>query len=204
MVINSIPNPQSEFPNHTLFPVILPVPAEVHDYKPRDRVIYLSRHARRALKISAAESGVQIGELVKDDTGAPRPCGGIHWSISHKTRYVCGVAAPWPIGVDVERVRHFSEGLFQKTATEREWALADLESDSIRAFFRFWTAKEAVLKATGVGIKDLLQCRVDRIDDDTHLEIRYAGRNWLIEHFFFDDHVAAIVKRSFQIEWLVK
>lgn len=193
----------SSFPNQTLFPVILPVPAEVHDFKPRDRVIYLSRHARRALNISAEKSGVRFGELVKDDTGVPQPSGGIHWSISHKTRYVCGVAAPLPIGIDVERVRNFSEGLFQKTATEQEWALADMKSESVRAFFRVWTAKEAVLKATGIGIKDLLKCRVDRIVDDNHLQIQYDGQDWLIEHFFFNNHVASIVKSSFQIEWII-
>jgi 4'-phosphopantetheinyl transferase len=193
----------SPFPNQTLFPVILPVPAEVHDFKPRERVIYLSRHARRALKIAAQKSGVRLGELVKDDNGVPQPFEGIHWSISHKTRYVCGVVAPAQIGIDIERVRRFSDGLFKKTATDREWALADMESDSVMAFFRYWTAKEAVLKATGVGIKDLLKCRVDHIFDDKHLQIQYGGQDWLIEHFFFNDHVASIVKSSFQIEWII-
>jgi len=193
----------SAFRNNTLFPVILPVPPEVRDFKPRDRVIYLSRHARRALEISAKKSGVRLGELAKDDNGVPQPFDGIHWSISHKTRYVCGVVAPLPIGIDIERVCNFSEGLFRKTATEQEWALADMQTDSVMAFFRYWTAKEAVLKATGIGIKDLLKCRVDHIFDDKHLQIQYDGQAWLIEHFFFEDHVAAIVKSSFQIEWII-
>ena len=192
------------FCNNTLFPVILPVPPEAREFEPRQRVVFLSRHARQALKISAQKSGVRIGDPVKDDNGAPLPVDGIHWSISHKTKYVCGVAAPVPIGIDIERVRDFSEGLFQKTAVESEWALADMETESVRAFFRFWTAKEAVLKATGIGIKDLLKCRVHRIVDDHQLLIKYDGRDWLIEHFFFEDHVAAIVKGSFQVEWVVE
>ncbi len=204
LATNSICNPHSSFRNQTLFPVILPVPAEVHDFKPRKRVIYLSRHARRALRIAAQKSGVRLGELVKDDNGVPQSFEGIHWSISHKTRYVCGVVAPAQIGIDIERVRRFSDGLFKKTATDREWALADMESDSVMAFFRYWTAKEAVLKATGVGIKDLLKCRVDHIFDDKHLQIQYDGQNWLIEHFFFNDHVASIVKSSFQREGIIK
>ena len=203
MTDSSIRNPHSAFRNNTLFPVILPVPAEVHDFKPRDRVIFLSRHARQALKMATQKNGVRLGELVKDENGVPQPFDGIHWSISHKTRYVCGVVAPLPIGIDIERVRNFSEGLFQKTATDREWALADMQTDSVMAFFRYWTAKEAVLKATGIGIKDLLKCRVDHIFDDKHLQIQYDGQNWLIEHFFFNDHVASIVKSSFQLEWTV-
>ena len=191
------------FPNRTLFPVILPVPGEVHDYKPRERVVFLSRHARRALKLAAEKSDVRLGELVKDDNGVPQPCDGIHWSISHKTRYVCGVVAPLPIGIDIERVRDFSAGLYQKTATDEEWALADMQSDAVMAFFRYWTAKEAVLKATGIGIKDLLKCRVNHIIDDMHLQIQYDGQDWLIEHFIFNDHVASIVKSDFRIHWII-
>ena len=203
MTDRSIRNSQSAFCNNTLFPVILPVPDKVHDLAPREQVKFLSQHARQALKASARISGVRIDDPVKDDNGAPQPFEGNHWSISHKTKYVCGVAAPSPIGIDIERVRDFSEGLFKKTAVKSEWALADMETGSVNAFFRFWTAKEAVLKATGIGIKDLLKCRVDRILDDHLLLIKYNGRDWLIEHFFFEDHVAAIVKGSFEIKWTV-
>jgi len=187
--------------NQTLFPVILPVPAEVGDFSPRDRVIFLSRLARKALQISAAKSGTRLGELVKDDNGVPQPFDGTYWSISHKTLYVCGVVAPTAIGIDIERIRSFSDGLFRKTATEREWELADMKNDSVMAFFRFWTAKEAVLKATGIGIKDLLKCRVQKILDENHLQIFYEGQDWLIEHFVFDRHLASIVQNSFDIDW---
>ena len=170
----------------TLYPVILPVPAVVGDYVPKDRVVFLSRHARQALNQSAEKSGVALGKLEKDEDGVPLPSGGIYWSISHKNRFVCGVVAPQPIGIDIENVREFSEGLLKKTATKEEWALADMETAAVMAFFRFWTAKEAVLKATGIGIKDLLRCRVNRIIDETHLQILYSGQEWLIEHFFYE------------------
>ncbi|MDJ0818842.1 MAG: 4'-phosphopantetheinyl transferase superfamily protein [Desulfobacterales bacterium] len=187
----------------TLYPVILPVPVEVLDYTPRERVIFLSRHARVALRQSAQISGVELGELEKDEDGVPLPKGGQYWSISHKTHYVCGVVAPQPIGIDIERIREFSEGVFKKTASEDEWSLADMKTNSLMSFFRFWTAKEAVLKATGIGIRDLLRCRVYHIIDDTHLKIQYGGKDWLIEHFFYDDHVASIVKGSYRIDWSV-
>ena len=189
------------FADRTLFPVILPVPDEIRNLKPRERVIFLSRYARQALKVSAEKSGIQIGPLAQGDNGAPLPFGGTHWSISHKTRCVCGVVAPHPIGIDIEIVRPFSEGLFKKTAAEQEWALADMQSDSVVAFFRYWTAKEAVLKATGIGIKDLLKCKVHRLVDHKNLLIRYEGLEWQIEHFFYRNHIASIVKNSFQIKW---
>jgi 4'-phosphopantetheinyl transferase len=196
--------PHSAFHNQTLYPVILAVPEQVQEFKPKDRVLYLSRHARRALTRSAAKSEIRAGELLKDENGMPLPFAGTFWSITHKTQYVGGVVAPTPIGIDIERIRDLSRGLFRKTATDREWALADTEGKSLLTFFRFWTSKEAVLKATGVGIKDLLKCQIRQILDDCHLIIHYEGKDWLIEHFFYDRHIASIVQNSFHIDWAIE
>ena len=190
--------------NQILHPVILPVPEQVQEFKPRDRVIFLSRHARRALAISADRSAIRPGELLKDENGMPLPFDGTFWSITHKTHYVGGVVSPTPIGIDIERIRDFSRGLFRKTAADQEWALANTEEKSLLTFFRFWTSKEAVLKATGIGIKDLLKCQVHQIPDERHLVIHYEGKDWLIEHFFFDRHIASIVQNNFHIDWAVE
>ena len=190
--------------NQILHPVILPVPKQVQKFKPKDRVIFLSRHARHALERSAAKSEIRAGELFKDENGMPRPFDGTFWSITHKTQYVAGVVAPTPIGIDIEKIRDFSRGLFRKTAADREWALADTEGKSLLTFFRFWTSKEAVLKATGIGIKDLLKCQVHQILDERHLVIHYEGKDWLIEHFFFDRHIASIVKNTYRTDWTIE
>jgi 4'-phosphopantetheinyl transferase len=195
--------PRSAFPNRNLFPVILPVPQEVNDFKPRDRVIFLSRHARRALKRSAEKSHVKLHETPKNEDGAPLPVGGIYWSITHKTHYVGGVVAPTAIGLDIERIRSCSPGLFQKTASEKEWSLAKKE-ESLTTFFRYWTSKEAVLKACGSGIKNLRHCRILRIRDANHLEINYEEKDWLIEHFFFDGHIASMVEDHFKLDWSIE
>jgi 4'-phosphopantetheinyl transferase len=196
--------PEAAFHNQTLYPVILPVPEQVQEFKPKERVLYLSRHARSALKRSAAKSGIRPGELFKDENGTPLPFDGTFWSITHKTQYVGGVVAPTPIGIDIERIRDVSRGLFRKTAAAREWALAETEGKSLLTFFRFWTSKEAVLKATGVGIKDLLKCQVCQIPDERHLVIHYEGKDWLIEHLFYDQHIASIVQNSYHIDWAIE
>jgi 4'-phosphopantetheinyl transferase len=196
--------PEAAFLNQTIYPVILRVPKQVQKFKPKDRVLYLSRHARRALERSAVKSGIRAGELFKDENGMPLPFDGTFWSITHKTQYVAGVVAPTPIGIDIERIRDFSQGLFRKTAADREWSLVNTEGKSLLTFFRFWTSKEAVLKATGIGIKDLLKCQVCQILDDRHLIIHYEGKDWLIEHFFYDRHIASIVQNNFHIDWAIE
>ena len=204
MPSNKFRIPHSVFRIQTLHPVILAVPEEVRAYKPRDRVVFLSRHARTALAKSAARSGIPMGELRQTQDGAPLPFDGTYWSISHKPCYVTGVVAPWPIGIDIEKIRPCASGLFEKTAGPAEWALAGTEHAALTTFFRYWTAKEAVIKAAGTGLKDLLKCTIITIVDDHRLTIRYADRDWRIEHFFFDGHITSIVSNAQSIQWSVR
>jgi len=183
-----------------IYPVILPVPAEVQHLPPRQRVQSLSDCARQALALSAERLGVRLGPLEKDDRGAPIPCHGNFWSLSHKPDYVGGVVAPAAIGLDIERLRPCSAGLRRKTADAAEWALMS-HGDVQTTFFRYWTAKEAVLKARGEGLRDLSRCRIAHILDPTRLLVDYAGKTWTVEHFFFEGHVAAIAAGGLGVEW---
>lgn len=186
--------------HQTLYPVIMAVPETVKELTPRERVKFLSRQARQALELSAERSRVPIGKLAQDERNAPLPFDGNYWSITHKTEYVGGVIAPSPVGIDIEKICSRTKSLFKKTATETEWALADM---TFKTFFRYWTAKEAVLKAAGIGLKALSQCRVIQVPDAKHLDIEYDAKTYRIEHHYFDDHIASIVKNEFQINWTI-
>ncbi len=186
--------------HQTLYPVIMAVPETVKELTPRERVKFLSRQARQALEFSAERSRVPIGKLAQDERNAPLPFDGNYWSITHKTEYVGGVIAPSPVGIDIEKICSRTKSLFKKTATETEWALADM---TFKTFFRYWTAKEAVLKAAGIGLKALSQCRVIQVPDAQHLDIEYDAKTYRIEHHYFDDHIASIVKNEFQINWTI-
>ena len=184
-----------------IYPVILSLPEKERHFSGRERVLNLSMHARRALKISAEKSGIRLSNLSKDDNGAPLPFDGNHWSLTHKREYAGGVVAPIRIGIDIEKIQSCSKALFKKTASDREWSLGD--DDPFKLFFRYWTSKEAVLKATGAGFKDFSKCRIEQVTGNNHLVIDYRDKNWLIEHFFFNNHIASIVKNSFQIKWIL-
>ncbi len=185
----------------TIYPVILSVPYKDRKLTGRDKVLNLSRHARCALKISSQKSGIFLKDLLKDKTGAPLPSEGNYWSLTHKTEYAGGVVAPERIGIDVEKIRPCSESLFRKTADDREWNLAEM--DPFELFFRYWTSKEAALKAVGTGIRDLSKCRIANVIDDKNLIINYIDKKWHIEHFYFDGHIASVVKNVFTVKWIL-
>jgi 4'-phosphopantetheinyl transferase len=154
------------------------------------------------LKVSAQRLGIELGALQKDPRGAPLPFEDHFWSLTHKPKYVGAAVAPAVVGIDLEQVRPCSAGLFEKTASESEWELAAGE-DSLQTFFRYWTAKEAVLKTGGEGIKDLSRCRIVRIDSGSRLRVDYAGRIWPVDQFFFDGHVASVANSGFRVEWVL-
>ena len=187
--------------NSTIFPVIQAVPAKEQSLSPRERVRALSRQAREALHVCARKIGVTMGALEKDANGAPLPFDGLYWSLTHKPAYVGAVICSQATGIDVETVREVSDGLLRKVAQDSEWRLSD--EDPATLFFRYWTAKEAVLKAVGVGISGLSKCHVIAVPNESHLRLDYRGVTYLVEHFFFDGHVATVVKNKFQVDWIL-
>lgn len=175
----------------TIHPVVMAVPGPERLLKGREKVSALRRIAREALDQSARKSGVTLGRLEKADNGAPLPSNGIHWSLTHKEHYVAAVTAPHPIGIDIEKDRPASEGLYQRLADPQEWALATEVTQAL--FYRYWTAKEAVLKAVGKGLAGLTHCRIVKIIDDARLELRYAQSIWQVTQVrMAEDHIVAV------------
>jgi 4'-phosphopantetheinyl transferase len=106
--------------------------------------------------------------------GRPRiPDGGLHVSVTHSGD-VTGIAATavGPVGVDVEIVRSFEyramlDDVLGPEERKREPTLEE--------FFRYWTRKEAVLKATGAGLAVPLWSVVVTPPDRAPDVVRYDG-----------------------------
>ena len=183
----------------TIFPVILPVSGTDQLLTGRDKVKALSHLARTALMKSCEKSGLRMDAFPKDEKGVPIPIGDVHWSLAHKSDMVGGVAALLPVGMDLETIRPVNDALLAKVADDDEWQL--VSGDRQKSFFRFWTAKEAVLKAVGKGMVGLSNCRVVEVVDDTRMTLTYDGSRWPVAHFWFDGHVAALTARHFSVIW---
>ncbi|UCE59286.1 MAG: 4'-phosphopantetheinyl transferase superfamily protein [Phycisphaerales bacterium] len=183
-----------------LQPVLVPVPCDVPLRTPqqveRQRVC-----ARLALRYCAGCCGAPEEGWEKDTDEVPLPQQGWYWSVSHKRHWAAAVVADQPVGIDIEHVIPRREAMFDEIACAAEWGL--LGGRSWRSFFRLWTAKEAILKATGIGIAGLNTCRLEDIPDARHLTLEYENREWVVEHFYHADHVAAVTSGDAQVSWHV-
>ncbi len=128
------------------------------------------------------------------------PCNGIYWSLTHKPGCVAGVVARSPIGIDIERIKAVSSSLFEKICTREERYLFANENVNL-AFFRCFTAKEAILKLTGTGLRGLNNTKIVNITDQLNLTAQYKGFFYEIEHFVADGYITSVVKNNSNILW---
>ena len=183
-----------------LHPVLMAVPARIQEWTGRRGARALSRLARAAARMSARRSGAVLGRLVKDSGGVPLPADGWYWSVAHKPGYVAGVAGPGPLGIDIEPVTPRNRRLFDKIATPEEWRLG--QEEEWHLFYRFWTAKEAVLKAVGSGLKGLSRCRVVAIDAPLWMTLEYEGRFWPVAQSCRNGYLAALTAEDLRVHWI--
>ncbi|MGB5986155.1 MAG: 4'-phosphopantetheinyl transferase superfamily protein [Desulfobacterales bacterium] len=183
-----------------IFPVLMAVSPEIQQLRGPAQVQALSREGRRVVRCSADQQGVSLGVLTKNRDGAPLPVQGWYWSVSHKTDLVAGVIARHPIGIDVEVRRPCSEALCRRIADPAEWDLAGGVTEV--GFFRIWTAKEAVLKAVGLGMKALSRCRIEALDGTDATLLSLDRGRWRVAHFYLADYVAAVTDSGVSIRWV--
>jgi 4'-phosphopantetheinyl transferase len=101
----------------------------------------------------------------------------ITFNMSHAHgRALIAVSKGHEVGVDLERIRSDIEvaKLSERYFAPSEHATIMLSTQGQRAarFFRYWVAKEAVLKAQGVGLQALSQCEILMAGDGVGAETR--------------------------------
>jgi 4'-phosphopantetheinyl transferase len=183
----------------SLHPVILKVPPEIQAAKGRPKVQALSQLARQAAQLSAQRTlGRPLPDFPKDGDGVPLPMDGVYWSLSHKSTLVAGIVAQRPVGIDVEFHRPVKAGMHARIAAPREWGLARIDAEtaditlSEPLFYRFWTAKEAVLKAVGQGLVGLSRCRLTALPSDQRACLTYETDPWEVAQRWYGHHLVAV------------
>lgn len=82
----------------------------------------------------------------------------ICFNLSHAGDYAVCAVADTSVGIDIEGKHKINEKVMKKCFSEKEkiWVNEVLEEKQER-FFRLWTAKEAVSKATGKGLSQIIE-----------------------------------------------
>jgi len=111
----------------------------------------VGRAAIRALLGQALGKAAATVPLTRGRFGKPQlgeACGRIEFSIAHSGEWVLVATGMHAIGVDIEQHRDdIDPALLASCFTPRERRCIRTQAD----FFRFWTCKEAALKAAGTG-----------------------------------------------------
>ncbi len=92
-----------------------------------------------------------------NEHGKPYIEKGPFFSISHCKESIAVAVDEQPVGVDIEGLRHADDELIRRTMNEEEQAEIVAAEDRDRAFTRFWTQKEAIVKCLGTGIESFEQ-----------------------------------------------
>ncbi len=132
------------------------------------KVTALSLFARKSAKASSLKAKLDIKIFKKNDLGIPAASNNVYWSVSHKLDFVAGIVSKQKVGIDIECIKKskkLSYNLFEKIVDHDE-QLVFKGYDKNIAFFRAFTAKEAVLKLTGDGIKGLSEAKIKNIIND--------------------------------------
>lgn len=111
--------------------------------------------AKQTVAAGTFSMGAEDLEIGRDASGAPKIRGrnGVHLSISHADAFAVAVAAPFPVGVDLECNAPRPSSLLRYFYSDNERRLLNAVkfSGRERVVNQLWTRKEAAAKVGGWG-----------------------------------------------------
>ena len=167
-----------------MLPLLRPAPHAL-DFKDEtrpgasDRAYFLARRAalRSLVGLCASCPGEDV-RIGYDGPGAPRVLvpDGVDVSVSGRGALAALAVSSQPVGVDMEVLHKDVEIIRSVLHPQERGQLADMyDAEKQRQFLRIWTAKEAFLKALGLGLTiDPAEVLVD-FSDERIEAIRYKG-----------------------------
>lgn len=161
---------------------------------------------RDSSKQSQIADSLEVGKSsVKQDYG-----NNLSFNLSHSQDFALYVVSlNNSIGVDLECINSKTDvlALAQRFFSSSEFTVIDSapQEQQQELFFRYWTCKEAYLKATGTGLRDLQQIEISlNAEQPAQLSIPNISGEWsLIEIQPFSNCAGAVAvdKRDLQLKY---
>ncbi len=123
---------------------------------------------------------------------------GLHFNLSHGGDYVILASGDCRLGVDIEKLRSFDPAVAERCFTPLECAefekpgLTTEESQAV--FFKLWTAKESVMKASGLGFH--LPPESFTVIPFERAFCRVNGEEWFLQWDVIDGHLYCLASES--------
>lgn len=105
-----------------------------------------------------------------------------HFNVSHSGEWVVCAVHDSPVGIDVEEVKQVDVEAFKSVLTKSECEAVTQSVDPVRTFYRYWTAKESVVKADGRGLSCPLTDFGVHIHEDGSVDVTATNQS-LAESF---------------------
>ena len=123
----------------------------------------------------------------------------LHFNTSHSGDWVVFIFSNYPCGIDLEKIQwdFDSSGVMDISFHQQEKEFVLQSANPLLSFFRIWTMKESLLKATGKGLIDNLP-QLNMLEAPTHLE---NNAPWQIKSFLIDnDYWCSICMQQMDLE----
>lgn len=131
----------------------------------------------------------------------------LSFNVSHSQNFALyAVSLNNSIGVDLESISSTTDAvsLAQRFFSPSEFAVIESapQEQQHQLFFRYWTCKEAYLKATGTGLKDLQQIEISlTLQQPAKLNIPNSGEWSLLEIKPFANCAATVVVKGRDLQF---
>ena len=168
-------------------------------YRPDDKDRFVvARGVCRTLLAMYADKHVDDISILKKNTGKPVLESletGLHFNISHSNNKIVIIIASTEVGADIEDVHsefEFEDILNRCFSEDEKQYVTDAETP-LKKFFLLWTRKEAIVKATSVGITDGLSKIVclDGINNVDTDDIS-STKSWIVNSFYTDEYICSV------------
>lgn len=121
---------------------------------------------------------------------------GVFFNLSHSGEWTVIAISDNEVGVDIQQVKPLDMRLAKRFFAQDEWRQIEEAGDgATELFYRFWTVKEAYLKALGTGLNRPLNSFSVRLNSGG---AKLDDSEWLVSEFgCFDGYKLACVAKEY-------
>jgi 4'-phosphopantetheinyl transferase len=128
----------------------------------------------------------------------------LHFNVTHSGDLALIAISHEEVGIDIEQMKSNFEYLevLDNYFSLREIKKIKDSTEPLKLFYKLWTRKEALLKATGKGIIDELSA-IEVLDGDNEVDAKLIGTkcNWMINSFNNQGYAVSLSTHNYPVNF---